>query len=232
MKIEILAPEQDSSVYFQPLEHSMRTRAALDDHFRRSAGGSRTQGVNDPFASSKSVEALRSLGVARARHVLLVDGIVQKRGLGFRRPFVCRFRIASRSDQQRAADHGIPYSDVVVDPLVMPVGAINRAGRQVMHIIRRLREELKVNSTCGASNISFGLPNRPGINSAFITIAMGAGMTSAITNPVEPELMSAILGADVMMGHDPDCRRWIRKYRAPAAADAEPRRRRRRRRDA
>jgi len=142
-----------------------------------------------------------------------------------------RFEVAKKI-VERAADHGIPHSDVVVDPLVMPIGAINHAGRQVMHIIRRLREELKVNTTCGASNISFGLPNRPGINSAFITMAMGAGMTSAITNPVEPELMGAILGADVMMGHDPDCRRWIRKYRAPADPDAQQRvRRRGRRRD-
>ncbi len=140
-----------------------------------------------------------------------------------------RFAVAKKI-VERAADHGIPASDVVVDPLVMPIGAINQAGRQVMHIVRRLREELKVNSTCGASNVSFGLPNRPGINSAFLTMAMGAGMTSAITNPIEPELMSAIMGADVMMGHDPDCRRWIQKFRAPAAEGEEPRGRRRGRR--
>jgi len=140
-----------------------------------------------------------------------------------------RFAVARRI-VERAADHGIPASDVVVDPLVMPIGAINHAGRQVMHIIRRLREELKVNTTCGASNISFGLPNRPGINSAFLTMAIGSGLTSAITNPIEPEVMAAVLGADVMMGHDPDCRRWIRRFRAPGAPEAEPRNRRRGRR--
>ena len=125
-----------------------------------------------------------------------------------------RFEVA-RKIVERAADHGIHHSNVVVDPLVMPIGAINTAGRQVMHIIRRLREELKVNTTCGASNISFGLPNRNGINSAFLTMAMGAGMTSAITNPLHDEVMQAVLGADVMMGHDPDCARWIKKYREP-----------------
>jgi 5-methyltetrahydrofolate--homocysteine methyltransferase len=57
----------------------------------------------------------------------------------------------------------------------MPVGAINTAGRQVMHLVRRLREELKVNTTCGASNVSFGLPNRDGINSAFLTMAIASG---------------------------------------------------------
>ena len=79
---------------------------------------------------------------------------------------------------ERAMDHGIPASDVVVDPLVMPIGAINQAGVQVMRLVHRLRTELKVNTSCGASNISFGLPNRDGINSAFLTMAMAAGMTS------------------------------------------------------
>jgi 5-methyltetrahydrofolate--homocysteine methyltransferase len=140
-----------------------------------------------------------------------------------------RFAVAKKV-VERAEDHGIPRSDVVVDPLVMPVGAINQAGRQVMHIMRRLRDELKVNSTCGASNISFGLPNRQGINAAFLTMAMGAGLTSAITNPVESEIMSAIMGADVMLGHDPDCRRWIRRFRAAGAPESEARGRRRGRR--
>ena len=144
-----------------------------------------------------------------------------------------RFEVAKKI-VERAADHGIPPSDVVVDPLVMPIGAINSAGRQVMHIVRRLRAELKVNTTCGASNVSFGLPNRGGINSAFLTMAIGAGLTSAITNPLHTEVMQAVLGADVMMGNDPDCARWIRKYRAPvaAAANGAGRRERRRRRRA
>ncbi len=137
-----------------------------------------------------------------------------------------RFEVAKKI-VQRAADHGIPHSDVVVDPLVMPIGAINNAGRQVMHIVRRLRNELKVNTTCGASNISFGLPNRQGINSAFLTMAIAAGMTSAITNPTEEEIMEAIMGADVMMGHDKDCRRWIRKFRVAPPEGVEGARQRR-----
>ena len=127
-----------------------------------------------------------------------------------------RFAVAKKI-VERAADYGIPYSDIVVDPLVMPIGAINTAGVQVMALVRRLREELKVNTTCGASNVSFGLPNRNGINAAFFTMAMGAGMTSAITSPLHPEVMQAVRGGDVMMGHDPDCRNWIRAYREPAA---------------
>ncbi|HEX2791422.1 MAG TPA: methyltetrahydrofolate cobalamin methyltransferase [Steroidobacteraceae bacterium] len=131
-----------------------------------------------------------------------------------------RFEVAKRI-VHRALDHGIPASDIVVDPLVMPIGAINRAAVQVMRLLHRLKTELKVNTTCGASNISFGLPRRNGINAAFLTMAIGSGMTSAITNPLHPEVVEAVLGADVMMGHDPDCARWIRKFREPPPAGAD-----------
>ena len=127
---------------------------------------------------------------------------------------------------ERAMDHGIPASDVIVDPLVMPIGAINSAGQQVIELVKRLRSELKVNTTCGASNLSFGLPNRNGLNAAFISMAIGGGMTSAITNPMHSELMQAVRGADVVMGHDPECARWIRAYRDPNAGGAEARARR------
>lgn len=139
-----------------------------------------------------------------------------------------RFEVA-RKIVERAADYGIAACDIVVDPLLMPIGAVNSAGLQVMHLVRRLREELKVNTTCGASNVSFGLPNRNGINSAFLTMAMGAGMTSAITNPLHAEVVQAVLGADVMLGHDPDCANWIRKFREPVEGREERGGRRRRR---
>jgi len=127
-----------------------------------------------------------------------------------------RFEVA-RKIVERAADHGIPHSDIVVDPLVMPIGAMGSAGRQVFHLLRRLKEELKVNSTCGASNVSFGLPNRHGLNAAFLCMASCAGMTSAIMNPLHQEEMVAIMGSDVMMGKDVNCRRWLTKFREPAA---------------
>jgi len=127
-----------------------------------------------------------------------------------------RFSVAKKI-VERAEDHGIARADVVVDPLVMPIGAINSAGCQVMEIVRRLREELKVNTTCGASNVSFGLPNRHGLNATFLSMAIGAGMTSAITSPLHAETIQAVMGADVMMGHDPHCKRWMSRYRdAPA----------------
>ena len=123
-----------------------------------------------------------------------------------------RFEVAKKI-VHRAADHGIPASDIVVDPLVMPIGAINQAGVQVMHLLRRFKNELRVNTTCGASNVSFGLPAREGISATFLTMAIGAGLTSAIMNPMHLEIVRACMAADVMMGHDPDCARWIRRFR-------------------
>ena len=126
-----------------------------------------------------------------------------------------RFEVAKKI-VERAEDHGIPRADVVVDPLVMPIGAMGTAGVQVMQLVRRLREELNVNTTCGASNVSFGLPNRDGVNAAFLTMAMASGLTSAITNPLHDSIMQAVMGGDVMLGKDSNCAKWIRKYREPS----------------
>lgn len=130
-----------------------------------------------------------------------------------------RFDVAKKI-VERAADYGIPYSDIVVDPLVMPVGAVNSAGRQVLHLVQRLRDELKVNTTCGASNFSFGIPNRKGMDGHFLSMAIGAGMTSAITNPLHEEVMQGVMAADVVMGHDSNCVKWLKKYRQPVDENA------------
>ena len=139
-----------------------------------------------------------------------------------------RFSIAKRI-VERAADHGIPASDVVVDPLVMPIGAMGNAGQQVFSLVRRLREELGVNTTCGASNISFGLPNRHHITGTFLAMAMGAGMTSAIMSPLHEEVKTAIQAANVLAGYDTDCATWIRSHRDPSIGAGRERNGRRRR---
>ena len=142
-----------------------------------------------------------------------------------------RFMVAQRI-VNRAADHGIPAHDIVVDPLVMPIGALGQAGQHAFRLIRRLREELKVNTTCGASNVSFGLPNRHVVTGTFLAMAIASGMTSAIMNPMHPEVKAAVLAADVLAGTDRDCAAWIRANRDPLAPDGaggsrEGRRRRR-----
>jgi len=143
-----------------------------------------------------------------------------------------RFEVAKKI-VQRAADHGIPAADVVVDPLVMPIGAMATAGQQVFALVRRLREELKVNTTCGASNVSFGLPNRHAVTGTFLAMSISHGMTSAIMNPMHTEVKTAIQAADVLAGADADCVTWIRGHRDPeAGGGARERRGGRRRRPA
>ncbi len=137
-----------------------------------------------------------------------------------------RFGIAKRI-VERAESFGIPREDVLIDPLAMPIGAVRMAGQSLFAIVRRCREELGVNCCCGASNISFGLPGRPQLNGAFIAMAMAAGMSCAITNPLEAEIKTMILAGDVMMGHDENCTNWLKYSRslpsaAPAAAAAQP----------
>jgi 5-methyltetrahydrofolate--homocysteine methyltransferase len=134
---------------------------------------------------------------------------------------------------ERAMDHGIPREDVLIDPLVMPIGAMRYAGRQVFHIVGRCLNELKVNTCCGASNVSFGLPNRPPLNAHFLAMAISHGLTSAITNPIEHEIKQGIMVADVMMGNDENCASWIlvnRPQMEEGESEARPRRERRRRR--
>jgi 5-methyltetrahydrofolate--homocysteine methyltransferase len=141
-----------------------------------------------------------------------------------------RFAVAKKI-VERAQDHGIPKEDVLIDPLVMPIGALRFAGRQVFRIVGRCRDELGVNTCCGASNISFGLPNRGPLNATFLAMAIGAGLTSAITNPIEPEIKQAILAADVMMGNDENCSNWIMTNRPEDPGEDSNRRSRRRRRE-
>jgi|TARA_B100000959_G_C14860659_1_gene574110 5-methyltetrahydrofolate--homocysteine methyltransferase len=140
-----------------------------------------------------------------------------------------RFKVAKKI-VEHASDYGIKPQDVVVDPLVMPIGAISQAGNQVFDLVRKLRSELKVNTTCGASNVSFGLPQRNGINNAFLPMSIAAGMTSAIVNPLHPELVQAIRAADVLTGVDDGCGSWISNYKekVDGVSAREGRRRRRR----
>src|SRR2546430_875946 len=129
--------------------------------------------------------------------------------------------VVARKIVHRAAAHGLPACEIVVDPLVLPIGAVSQAGRQVMRLLHRLRSELKVNTTCGASNVSFGLPAREGINAAFLPMEIASGMTSAITNPMQEELVRAVMAADVLMGHDENCMRWISKFRVAPQPGAD-----------
>ncbi len=128
-----------------------------------------------------------------------------------------RFEVAKKI-VARAESYGIPRHDVLIDPLAMPVSSVATAGVDLFTITRMVREELGCNTVCGASNISFGLPNRQAINSAFLAMAITAGLTSAITNPLDEAVRQTIYAADVLMGRDEYCMAYIKAMRKAAAS--------------
>jgi 5-methyltetrahydrofolate--homocysteine methyltransferase len=118
-----------------------------------------------------------------------------------------------------AGDHGIPPEDVVIDPLAMTVGADTEAVTTTLETIRLIRDTLGVNMCLGASNVSFGLPERHVLNAAFLPMAMAAGLTSAIMSTAEVCVQS-VRAADLLLGHDPWGASWIAAHRARQAAAA------------
>jgi len=119
----------------------------------------------------------------------------------------------ARKIVQRAQDHGISPENVIIDPLCLTVGADYKAGQVLLTTIKLIRRELGVNISIGASNISYGLPNRTSLNAALLPMAIVAGLTAAITNPIEPETRRAIYAADLLMGRDQYAMNWISAFR-------------------
>jgi len=113
----------------------------------------------------------------------------------------------------RASKHGIAMADIVIDPLAMTMGSDHKAGRVTLETMELVVREFGVNITLGASNISFGLPDRKYINAAFMAMAIHAGLTCPITNPLVTEVRTAVLAADLSLGRDPYGMRWIKDYR-------------------
>jgi 5-methyltetrahydrofolate--homocysteine methyltransferase len=114
---------------------------------------------------------------------------------------------------ERAAQFGIPPENVVIDPLAMTMGADHTSGLTTLKTIELVVKEFGVNITMGASNISFGLPDRKFVNSTYIAMAIHAGLTCPITNPLVPEVVIAMLGADLSMGRDEYGMNWIKAFR-------------------
>jgi 5-methyltetrahydrofolate--homocysteine methyltransferase len=169
--------------------------------------------VNSVTGEDERLEAVLPLV---AQHGAAVIGVANDE-TGISEDPAVRFAVAKKI-VARAEAFGIPREDVLIDPLALPIGAVRYAGAALLTVVRRLREELGVNTCCGASNISFGLPDRPGLNAAFVAMAMGAGLTSAIINPLEPDVRRSIYAADALLGLDENCARWITAARERAAA--------------
>lgn len=114
---------------------------------------------------------------------------------------------------ERAKYYGIPQEDVVIDPIAMTVAADPQAGLITLETMRLIKEQLGNNMTCGASNVSFGLPERHLLNAAFFPVAMHAGLSCAITNPLVPEVRKAVLASNLLLGHDEYAMEWISDFR-------------------
>jgi 5-methyltetrahydrofolate--homocysteine methyltransferase len=117
-----------------------------------------------------------------------------------------------------AGDHGIPPQDVVLDPLAMTVGADPQAVRITLDAIEMIRDELGVNMCLGASNVSFGLPERHTLNASFLAMGSAHGLTSAIMNALSEECVRSVRASDLMLGKDEWGANWISAHRARQAA--------------
>ena len=121
---------------------------------------------------------------------------------------------------QRAADYGIPIEDIVIDCLALTVAPDHKAGRVTLDTVQLINHELGSNISLGASNVSFGLPDRRTINVAYLSLGIARGLTAAITDPTVPEIRNTLLACDLLMGNDEYCVQWIKAFRkrpAPAA---------------
>jgi len=130
-----------------------------------------------------------------------------------------RLRVAEKLIK-RAGDYGIPAEDIIIDPLALTVSADHTAGRVTLDSIRLIQQELGVNMNLGASNVSFGLPDRKIVNVAYLALAIANGLTTAITDPTVPEIQTSLLACDLLMGRDEFSMSWIKAFRKREKAKA------------
>ena len=129
-----------------------------------------------------------------------------------------RFELTQYLVDTATAKYGIPIEDIVIDPLAMPIGADSQMVIRTMETIELIADKIGVNMTLGASNVSFGMPDRHTLNSVFLPMAMGAGLTSAIMDARTPQIVTAVKAADLMLGNDEWGMAWISAHRAREAA--------------
>ena len=164
--------------------------------------------INSTTAEEQMME--RVLPLARKFNAAVIGVITDEKGVPATP--VERLEVA-RKLIQRAADYGIPAQDIIVDCLALTVGADYKAGQVTLQAMSLVRQELGVNLNLGASNISFGLPDRKIVNAAFLALAIARGLTTAITDPTVPEIQTTLLACDLLMGHDEYAMRWIKAFR-------------------
>lgn len=130
-----------------------------------------------------------------------------------------RLELVDKIVRVATEEYGIALADIVIDPLAMPIGADGTVGRTALEVISGIRERWGLNTTCGASNVSFGMPGRPTINAAWLAMAIQAGMTSAIMDARTPQIVDTVRATDLLLGKDEWGARWIATHRARQAAE-------------
>jgi len=129
-----------------------------------------------------------------------------------------RLELTAKIIRVATQEYGIAAEDIVIDPLAMPIGADTSVVRTTLETISRIRHEFGVNMTLGASNVSFGMPDRHTIGAAFLPMAMNAGLTSAIMDVRTPQIVDAVKAADLLLDHDEWGMAWIAAHRKKQAA--------------
>ena len=132
-----------------------------------------------------------------------------------------RVELTAKIVRVATEEYGLSLDDLVIDPLAMPIGADGSVGRTALETLAAIRERWGLNTTCGASNVSFGMPARPAINAAWLPMAMTAGLTSAIMDARTPQVVDAVRAADLLLGNDEWGGSWIATHRARQAAAQE-----------
>ena len=169
--------------------------------------------INSTTAEEKMME--RVLPLAKKYNAAVIGVITDEAGI----PATPQARLeVARKLIARASDYGIPAHDVVIDCLALTVGADHSAGRTTLDTMQLVSQELGVNLSLGASNVSFGLPDRKIINVAYLALAVARGLTAAITDPTVPEIQTTLLACDLLMGRDEYSMRWIQAYRKRSRA--------------
>lgn len=173
--------------------------------------------INSTTGEEKMLNVV--LPLAAKYHAAVIGVITDDKGV----PATPDERLAvARKIVHRAADYGIAAEDIMIDCLALTVSADSNAGRVTLDSMRLVSQELGTNLSLGASNVSFGLPDRKTINVAYLALGIACGLTAAITDPTVPELRHLILACDLLMGHDEFSMRWIKAYRAAQKAARTP----------
>jgi 5-methyltetrahydrofolate--homocysteine methyltransferase len=131
-----------------------------------------------------------------------------------------RLELVQHIVEVATGEYGISKQDIVIDPLAMPIGADTSMVMTTLETMHRIRDGYGLNMTCGASNVSFGMPDRHTIGAAFLPMAMTAGLTSAIMDTRTPQIVDAVKAADLLMNHDEWGTSWIASHRKKQAAQA------------